>query len=157
MVDTFESGEGSTVALEKLKEYKGSTARVIKATLRNIKKERAHVEDVIMENILNESTQIDRFGSFVLVIAAVAPLMGLLGTVTGMIETFEVITEFGTGDPKLLSGGISAALVTTMQGLIVAIPLLLIGNLLSGWAQSIKDSMEQSALHIVNLYEKHRG
>jgi biopolymer transport protein ExbB len=157
VVDTFESGEGSTVSLEKLKGYKGSTARVIKATLRNIKKERAHVEDVIMENILNESTQIDRFGSFVLVIAAVAPLMGLLGTVTGMIETFEVITEFGTGDPKLLSGGISAALVTTMQGLIVAIPLLLIGNLLSGWAQSIKDSMEQSALHIVNLYEKYRA
>ncbi|GIT98751.1 MotA/TolQ/ExbB proton channel family protein [Sulfurovum sp. TSL1] len=157
VVDTLESGEGSTVSLEKLKGYKGSTARVIKATLRNIKKERAHVEDVIMENILNESTQIDRFGSFVLVIAAVAPLMGLLGTVTGMIETFEVITEFGTGDPKLLSGGISAALVTTMQGLIVAIPLLLIGNLLSGWAQSIKDSMEQSALHIVNLYEKYRG
>jgi len=157
VVDTFESGEGSTVALEKLKSYKGSTARVIKATLRNIKKDRAHVEDIIMENILNESTQIDRFGSFVLVIAAVAPLMGLLGTVTGMIETFDVITEFGTGDPKLLSGGISAALVTTMQGLIVAIPLLLIGNLLSGWAQSIKDSMEQNALHIVNLYEKHRG
>jgi biopolymer transport protein ExbB len=157
VVDTFESGEGSTVALEKLKGYKGSTARVIKATLRNIKKDRAHVEDIVMENILNESTQIDRFGSFVLVIAAVAPLMGLLGTVTGMIETFDVITEFGTGDPKLLSGGISAALVTTMQGLIVAIPLLLIGNLLSGWAQSIKDSMEQNALHIVNLYEKHRG
>jgi len=157
VVDTFESGEGSTVALEKLKGYKGSTARVIKATLRNIKKERAHVEDIVMENILNESSQIDRFGSFVLVIAAVAPLMGLLGTVTGMIETFDVITEFGTGDPKLLSGGISAALVTTMQGLIVAIPLLLIGNLLSGWAQSIKDSMEQHALHIVNLYEKHRG
>jgi biopolymer transport protein ExbB len=157
VVDTLESGEGSTVSLEKLKGYKGSTARVIKATLRNIKKERAHIEDVIMENILNESTQIDRFGSFVLVIAAVAPLMGLLGTVVGMIETFEVITEFGTGDPKLLSGGISAALVTTMQGLIVAIPLLLIGNLLSGWAQSIKDSMEQSALHIVNLYEKYRG
>lgn len=157
VVDTLESGEGSTVSLEKLKGYEGSTARVIKATLRNIKKERAHIEDVIMENILNESTQIDRFGSFVLVIAAVSPLLGLLGTVTGMIETFEVITEFGTGDPKLLSGGISAALVTTMQGLIVAIPLLLIGNLLSGWAQSIKDSMEQSALHIVNLYEKYRG
>ena len=122
----MESGEGSTYALENLKGYKGSTARVIKATFRNIKKERAHIEDVVMENILNESTHIDRFGSFVLVIAAVAPLMGLLGTVTGMIETFDVITKFGTGDPKLLSGGISAALVTTMQGLIVAIPLLLL-------------------------------
>ncbi len=144
-------------ALEAIKGYEGSTARVIKSALRNIDKDREHIEDVIMENILNESSQIDRYGSFVLVIAAVAPLLGLLGTVTGMIETFDVITEFGTGDPKLLSGGISAALVTTMQGLIVAIPLLLIGNLLSGWAQNIKDSMEQNALHIVNLYEKYRG
>ncbi len=157
VVDTLNSGEGSTVALEKLKGYKGSTARVIKATLRNIKKDRAHIEDVVMENILNESTSIDRFGSFVLVIAAVAPLLGLLGTVTGMIATFDIITEFGTGDPKLLSGGISEALVTTMLGLVVAIPLLLLGNLLSGWAQSIKDSMEQNALHIVNLYEKHKA
>ncbi len=143
-------------ALEAIKKYEGSTARVIKSALRNIDKDREHIEDVIMENILNESSQIDKFGSFVLVIAAVAPLLGLLGTVTGMIETFDVITEFGTGDPKLLSGGISAALVTTMQGLIVAIPLLLLGNLLSGWAQNIKDSMEQNALHIVNLYEKYR-
>lgn len=156
VIDKVESGKKHE-ALEAIKGYEGSTARVIKSALRNIDRDREHVEDVIMENILNESTQIDRFGSFVLVIAAVAPLMGLLGTVTGMIETFDVITEFGTGDPKLLSGGISAALVTTMQGLIVAIPLLLIGNLLSGWAQGIKDSMEQNALHIVNLYEKYRG
>jgi len=155
VVDKVESGKGDE-ALDAIKGFEGSTARVIKSALRNINKNREHVEDIIMENILNESSQIDRFGSFVLVIAAVAPLMGLLGTVTGMIETFDVITEFGTGDPKLLSGGISAALVTTMLGLIVAIPLLLLGNLLSGWAQSIKDSMEQSALHIVNLYEKHR-
>lgn len=144
-------------ALKAVNKYKGSTARVIKSTLRNLGKDREHIEDIVMENILNESSQIDRFGSFVLVIAAVAPLLGLLGTVTGMIETFDVITEFGTGDPKLLSGGISAALVTTMFGLIVAIPLLLLGNLLSGWAQGIKDSMEQSALHIVNLYEKYRA
>lgn len=155
VINKVENGK-SHEALDSIKGYEGSTARVIKSTLRNINKNREHVEDIIMENILNESSQIDRFGSFVLVIAAVAPLMGLLGTVTGMIETFDVITEFGTGDPKLLSGGISAALVTTMLGLIVAIPLLLIGNLLSGWGQSIKDSMEQSALRIVNLYEKHR-
>lgn len=155
VVNKVESGRGNE-ALESIKEYEGSTARVIKSLLRNIGKEREHVEDIVMESILNESSQIDRFGNFVLVIAAVAPLLGLLGTVTGMIETFDVITEFGTGDPKLLSGGISAALVTTMLGLIVAIPLLLLGNLLSGWAQNIKDSMEQSALHIVNLYEKHR-
>ncbi len=156
VVNKVESARGDE-ALDAIKNFEGSTARVIKSLLRNIGKEREHVEDIVMESILNESSQIDRFGNFVLVIAAVAPLMGLLGTVTGMIETFDVITEFGTGDPKLLSGGISAALVTTMLGLIVAIPLLLLGNLLSGWAQNIKDSMEQSALHIVNLYEKHRA
>ncbi len=154
--EKLETGSVSD-ALEAVNRYEGSTARVIKSTIRNLGKHREHIEDIVMENILNESSQIDRFGSFVLVIAAVAPLMGLLGTVTGMIETFDVITEYGTGDPKLLSGGISAALVTTMFGLIVAIPLLLLGNLLSGWAQSIKDSMEQSALHIVNLYEKYRA
>lgn len=143
-------------ALNAIKDFKGSTARVIKATIRNIRRDRAHIEDVVMESILNESTALDRFGNFILVIAAVAPLLGLLGTVSGMISTFDIITTHGTGDPKLLAGGISEALVTTMFGLIVAIPLLLIGNLLTGWAQNIKDSMEQSALHIVNLYEKNR-
>jgi len=144
-------------AYDAITHYKGSTARVIRATLRNINRERAHIEDIVMENILNESNNIDRFGNFVLVLAAVAPLLGLLGTVTGMIATFDIITEHGTGDPKLLSGGISEALVTTMLGLVVAIPLLLLGNLLSGWAQNIKDSMEQSALHIVNIFEKQKS
>lgn len=152
VIANVESGKSSE-AIEAIKNFKGATARVIKATLRNIDKDRDHIEDIVTENILNESSNIDRFGNFVLVLAAVSPLLGLLGTVTGMIATFDIITEFGTGDPKLLSGGISEALVTTMLGLVVAIPLLLLGNLLSGWAQSIKDSMEQSALHIVNIFE----
>ncbi len=155
VVQKIEDCDASS-ALPALKDYSGATARVIKATLRNIKRDRDHLEDIITESILNESSSLDRFGNFILVIAAVAPLLGLLGTVSGMISTFDVITEFGTGDPKLLAGGISEALVTTMMGLIVAIPLLLIGNLLAGWAQNIKDSMEQSALHIVNLYEKNK-
>ena len=153
VVEKLNSG-GVSAAQEAIKGYKGSTARVLKATLRNITKDREHIEDIVTENILNESSAIDRFGSFVLVIAAVAPLLGLLGTVTGMISTFDIITEHGTGDPMLLSGGISEALVTTMLGLVVAIPLLLLGNLLSGWAQKIKDSMEQSALHVINVFEK---
>lgn len=152
VVAKVESGKANE-ALEAIQNFKGATARVIKATLRNIDKDRDHIEDIVTENILNESSNIDRFGSFVLVLAAVAPLLGLLGTVTGMIATFDIITTHGTGDPKLLSGGISEALITTMFGLIVAIPLLLLGNLLSGWAQSIKDSMEQAALHIVNVFE----
>jgi len=91
------------------------------------------------------------------VIAAVAPLLGLLGTVTGMIATFDVITEFGTSDPKLLSGGIAIALTTTQLGLMVAIPFLLLGNMLSGWAERIKDDMEAAALRISNIHEEARA
>lgn len=149
--------ENAEKALEAIASYKGSAARVIKAALRNVGKEREHVEDIVMESILSESGPLDRFGGFILVIASVGPLLGLLGTVTGMIATFDSITEHGTSDPKLLSGGISEALVTTELGLIVAIPLLLFGNLLSGWANNIKDAMEHGALHVINLYEKNRA
>ena len=68
-----------------------------------------------------------------------------------MIATFDIITEFGTGNPKLLSGGISIALVTTELGLVVAIPALLLGNLLSGWAENIKGAMDKAALRITNI------
>jgi len=126
---------------------------VIAAAIRNVQRERAHIEDIISEQILHESVHLNRFGTFIIVIAAVAPLLGLLGTVTGMISTFDIITEFGTGDPKLLSSGISIALVTTEVGLAVAIPALIFGNLLSGWAESIKDDMEKAALHVINRYK----
>lgn len=148
--------KGVEMTLEFLKSKKGAAARVMKATVRNLDREREHIEDIVAEAIMHESERLDRYSSVIMVVAAVAPLLGLLGTVTGMIATFDIITEFGTGDPKLLSGGISIALVTTELGLIVAIPLLLIGNLLNGWAERIKDGMEQSALHIINEYNKQR-
>lgn len=141
-------------ALEVLKKKKGATSRVVSAAIRNLDRDREHLEDIVSEAILHESTHLNRFGAFIMVIAAVAPLLGLLGTVTGMISTFDVITEFGTGDPKLLSGGISIALVTTELGLIVAIPMLLLGNLLSGWAEGIKDNMEKTTLRIINQYSE---
>ncbi|MDT8319282.1 MAG: MotA/TolQ/ExbB proton channel family protein [Xanthomonadales bacterium] len=140
-------------ALKACKKLKGSTANVVASAIRNLDREREHIEDIVMEQMLHESTHLNRFGAFIIVIAAVAPLLGLLGTVTGMIATFDIITEFGTGDPKLLSGGISIALVTTEIGLAVAIPALIFGNLLSGWAESIKDDMEKAALHVMNRYK----
>lgn len=130
----------------------GPIAQVLSAAIRNLDKDRDHLEDVVSEAILHESSHLNRFGSLILLVAAVAPLLGLLGTVTGMIATFEIITEFGTGDPKLLSGGISIALITTEVGLAIAIPTLMLGTLLSGWAESIKDTMEQAALTVSNLY-----
>jgi biopolymer transport protein ExbB len=140
-------------ALEHCNRKGGAVGRVVASALRNRERERAHLEDIISENILHESSHLDRFNASIIVIAAVSPLLGLLGTVTGMISTFDTITQFGTGDPKLLSGGISVALVTTELGLAVAIPTLILGNLLSGWAESIKSSMEEAALRVINVYQ----
>lgn len=143
-------------ALASIKRFRGSASRVVAATVRNIKRDREHLEDIVSEAILHESGALNRFGTLILVIAAVSPLLGLLGTVTGMISTFDVITEFGTGDPKLLSGGIAIALITTELGLIVAIPTLLFGNVLNSWAERIKDDMEKSALRVINIYDDAR-
>lgn len=155
-VSTLVRGGSTDKALEECQQQKGSLARVLAAAVRNLDRDREHVEDIVSESILHENGHLNRFGAFILVIAAVSPLLGLLGTVTGMISTFEVITEFGTGDPKLLSGGISIALITTELGLMVAIPALLLGNLLSGWAERIKNDMEKSALKVINQYEQVR-
>tara|TARA_R110001592_G_scaffold304802_1_gene577279 strand:+ start:1028 stop:2338 length:1311 start_codon:yes stop_codon:yes gene_type:complete len=140
-------------ALQICKSKMSSASRVVAATLRNLDRDRDHIEDVISESILYESSRIDRFGTLIIVIAAISPLLGLLGTVTGMISTFDIITEFGTGDPKLLSSGISEALLTTKFGLVVAIPLLLLGNMLSSWGNRTKNDLERAALHMINTHK----
>jgi biopolymer transport protein ExbB len=145
--------EDMETAISVANNKKSSSSRILYAVLRNITRDREHIEDIVSESILHESSQLNRFGSMIMVVATVAPLLGLLGTVTGMISTFDIITEFGTGDPKLLSSGISIALVTTEIGLAVAIPALLFGNVLSGWAERIKDEMEKAALRVINVYK----
>ena len=98
------------------------------------------------EAILREVPRLERGSSVLKILAAIAPMMGLLGTVTGMIGTFQSITLFGTGDPKLMAGGISMALITTVMGLIAALPLLLIHSLLHSRASSLINIIElQSA------------
>ena len=84
--------------------------------------------------------------STIKLLAAVAPLLGLLGTVIGMIETFQAITLFGTGDPKLMADGISQALVTTMLGLITAVPLLFVHNQLDTRSREIIQIIEEQAI-----------
>jgi biopolymer transport protein ExbB len=135
---------------------RGTTAKVMASVLAVLRRGTDDVDDVVSESILRETRKLNRFGAIILVIAAVAPLLGLLGTVTGMISTFDVITKYGTGDPKMLSGGISTALVTTELGLIVAIPTLLLGNLLRGWGDAIQTDAERAVLRVLNIHKEAR-
>jgi biopolymer transport protein ExbB len=108
------------------------------------------------EAIFKETPALNRALLFIKIIGVVAPLMGLLGTVTGMIQTFQAITLYGTGDPKLMAGGISQALVTTVLGLTVAIPMVLLHTLVSGRSKRIVQVLqEQSAGIIARHAEKH--
>ncbi len=108
------------------------------------------VEEVMYEKMLEAQPKVERFLSVIAVTAAVAPLLGLLGTVTGMINTFKMITLFGTGDASSLSGGISEALITTELGLVVAIPSLVAHAMLNRKAQSIMAHMEKLSVIFVN-------
>ena len=97
----------------------------------------------------SQEKEIDRSVGTILVLAAISPLLGLLGTVAGMTTTFEVIAQFGTGKAKAMASGISEALISTQTGLIVAVPGLVMGNLLRRRAQGIKDRMEQFSLSLL--------
>lgn len=103
----------------------------------------------IDEAILKEVPQLEKAQSMIKLFAAIAPLLGLLGTVTGMIATFQAITNFGTGDPKLMAGGISQALITTVLGLVAAIPLLLAHNLVSGKSKRLVQILDEQAAGLI--------
>lgn len=132
-------------------------ARVIKAGIACCDMKREEMENALQEAILKEIPPMERFLSTLGMLAAIAPLLGLLGTVTGMIDTFHVITMHGTGDPRLMSGGISEALVTTMLGLSVAIPLMLSQTLLNRTVDNRIGEMEEKAVALVNIIHKNRG
>ncbi len=103
----------------------------------------------LLEAVVDEQTHLERGLSMLKLLAALAPMLGLLGTVTGMIETFQVITQFGNGDPKVMAGGISMALVTTVLGLVAAMPLLLAHNILSTQAENIRNILEKQGIGLV--------
>jgi len=108
------------------------------------------LEEILLEKIVEAQPKVDRLLPVIAVTAATAPLLGLLGTVTGMINTFKLITLFGTGDAKSLSSGISEALITTEFGLIVAIPSLILHAILSRKAKAIMSALEGNAMSFVN-------
>ena len=130
--------------------------RVLAAYESNRNADTETIELKLSEAALKEMPGLTKGLLFIKVISVVAPLMGLLGTVTGMINTFQVITLYGAGDPKMMAGGISQALVTTVLGLVVAIPMVLIHTLVSGQSRKIINILHsQSAGIVAEHSEKH--
>ncbi|MBT8142880.1 MAG: energy transducer TonB [Gammaproteobacteria bacterium] len=103
----------------------------------------------LSEAVLKETPKLNRMLSFLKIIAVVAPLLGLLGTVTGMINTFQAIQLYGTGDPKLMAGGISQALVTTVLGLCVAIPMVFLHSIVASKAKGVSEVITQQAAGMI--------
>lgn len=128
----------------------GSVGKVLRAVLGKNFANRAGAEKSLEELFAGEVPKIEKGLSWISVFASTAPLLGLLGTVMGMIELFDVITMHGTSDPKLLAGGISVALVTTEAGLIVAIPLQLLHTFLVNRADALRGRMEKAGLAVLN-------
>ena len=136
---------------------KSSVCRVLGAGIGNFSGSREVVENALQEAIMKELPRLERFLSTISVLAAVAPLLGLLGTVSGMINTFQAITVHGTGDPRMLSGGISEALITTQLGLMVAVPVLMLHHFLERRVDAIVGEMEEKSAALTLIMLKNGG
>jgi biopolymer transport protein ExbB/TolQ len=125
------------------------TARVLKAWLESAGQSRELSQGAVESALLMEAGRLERSFSLIAALAGAAPLLGLLGTVSGMIATFDTISSVGTGNPQLMSGGISEALITTQLGLMVAIPLLLAHAWLRRWTQRREAMLEYNAMQVL--------
>ncbi|WP_411358718.1 MotA/TolQ/ExbB proton channel family protein [Pseudidiomarina salilacus] len=128
---------------------KNALGRILKVYHDNKNDDVENLELKLDEAILRETPRIDAGVNIIKIFAAIAPLLGLLGTVIGMIGTFQSITLYGTGDPKIMAGDISMALVTTAMGLIAALPLILIHAVVAGRAKKIVHTLDEQAAGIV--------
>ncbi len=154
------SGDSRRVTAQ-LKRETASTdnplGRVLAAYESNRGADTETVELKLSEAALKEMPGLTKGLLFIKVVAAVAPLMGLLGTVTGMIKTFQVITLYGAGDPKMMAGGISQALMTTVLGLVVAIPMVLLHTVVSGQSRKIINILQSQSAGIVARHSERNG
>ncbi|MBN1972965.1 MAG: MotA/TolQ/ExbB proton channel family protein [Sedimentisphaerales bacterium] len=125
--------------------------RILKVCLANRHKPPSVMDDAIQEAFLHELPKLERFLPSIRMLSAIAPMLGLLGTVTGIISTFDMITIVGGGKPQLLAGGISEALITTAAGLIIAIPGLLAYSFLSGRIERLIADAERFAASLSNI------
>jgi biopolymer transport protein ExbB len=128
-------------------------ARVFRAAVETVGRPDEQRQAAVESALLAEAPRLERSLSLLAALAGVAPLLGLLGTVSGMISTFDTIAAAGTGNPRLLSGGISEALLTTQLGLMVAIPLLLAHAGLTRWIERREAMLEHDAIRVLGLGE----
>lgn len=149
LILTFTSGKIRRQLKRKEIKTNNPLGRILKVAEDNQGSDTESLELHMGEAILKESPKIQSGLSLLKIIAMVAPLLGLLGTVTGMIIVFQAITIYGAGDPKAMAGGISSALVTTVLGLTVAIPTLLMHTMLSGKAKKMLHILEEQSAGIV--------
>jgi biopolymer transport protein ExbB len=143
------SGKVTTQLKEETPSLDNPLGRVLQAAEENKDADIETLELKLGEAVFKETPKLTRALLFIKLISVVAPLLGLLGTVTGMIVTFQAITLFGTGDPKLMAGGISQALVTTVLGLTVAIPMVLLHTFVSGRSRRILHVLQEQSAGIV--------
>ena len=137
-------------AAKRAAEIKGVAGEMLSVGVEHAGDKRGVLEELLFERVLAVRPILERYLPFLAISAAAAPLLGLLGTVIGMIKTFQLITIFGTGDAKSLSSGISEALVTTALGLVVAIPTLILHGALSRMAKHRLGLLEQLSVAFVN-------
>jgi len=136
---------------------KNPLGRILKVYHENPNTDIANLELKLDEAILRETPSIDSGVNIIKILAAIAPLMGLLGTVVGMIGTFQSITLFGTGDPRIMAGDISMALVTTALGLIAALPLIVIHSIVASKSKSILHILDEQSAGIVATHAEKKG
>lgn len=149
ILDLLEKGKPEEAA-KRASAVRGPVGELLQAGVENAREQREILEEILYEKILRTRPGLERYLPFLALTAAAAPLLGLLGTVTGMINTFQLITLFGTGDARTLSGGISEALITTQFGLGIAIVALLVHSLLSRKAKGVIANMEQTEAALLN-------
>jgi biopolymer transport protein ExbB len=138
-------------AITRCRKDNSSMANVILAGIRNFGKKRDIVKESIEEIGRREASILERYINVVGTIAAISPLLGLLGTVFGMIKAFNVISIQGVGNPSSLAGGISEALITTAAGLVVAIPTFVLYRYLANKADALIVEMEENSIRMVDL------
>jgi len=149
ILDLLRDGKDAAAA-EKSDSIGGPAGSLLVSAVKHARERKDLLEEILFEQILKLRPKLERMLAFIGLTAAVAPLLGLLGTVTGMIHTFRLIIIYGTGDARTLSTGISEALITTEFGLIVAVAALLVHGFLSRKAKGVIASMEQTAVAFVN-------